>query len=154
MAIEDDIEKLAEIQLFAKLTEEQLKIVAFSAEHVEFEKGQYLYRKGDKSLATFVILEGDAEIIAGSDGKSVEIIPVLPGAFAGEIAMLTESLREVSLRAADDLKVLKITRDLLMRMAGDFPEIGVAMMEVLEGRLDDTFDELIDIQRELNADIR
>ncbi len=153
MAIVKDIAMLGGVPLFSNLTEAQLKIVAFSAEHVTYQRGQFLYRKGDKATATFVIMDGNAEIISSSENKNATNIPVFPGAFAGETSMLTDSPRRVSLRAVDDVTALKISRELLVRLAEDFPEIGIKMVKVLEGRLNQTLSELGNIQAELNAGI-
>ncbi len=151
MAIAQDIAILGGVPLFSGLSEEQLKIVAFSAEHVAYQKGQFLYRKGDKATATFVVLDGQAEIILSSESKNAANIPVKPGAFAGETSMLTDSPRRVSLRAVDDVKALKISRELLVRLAEDFPEIGIKMVKVLENRLNSTLDDLGHIQGQLGA---
>lgn len=150
MAIEDDIRMLGGVRLFADLTDAQLKIIAFSGEHVDFQQGQFLYRKGDKSTAAFVILDGNAEVVISADKKVSDTILIEPGAFAGEIGVLTQTKRDVSLRAVDDVHVLKISRELLLRLAGDFPEIGVGMMSVLEDQLNETLEDLGSIQRDLN----
>lgn len=151
MAIAKDIEMLGGVPLFSGLSEEQLKIVAFSAEHVTYQRGQFLYRKGDKATATFVIMGGNAEIISSSENKNAANIPVMPGAFAGETSMLTDGLRRASLRAVDDVTALKISRELLVRLAEDFPAIGTKMVQVLESRLNRTLDDLGNIQSELKA---
>lgn len=151
MAIAKDIEMLGGVPLFSGLSEEQLKIVAFSAEHVAYQRGQFLYRKGDKATATFVIMGGNAEIISSSENKNAANIPVMPGAFAGETSMLTDGLRRASLRAVDDVTALKISRELLVRLAEDFPAIGTKMVQVLESRLNRTMDDLGNIQEELKA---
>jgi len=153
MALANDIEMLGEVPLFSGLTDEQLKIVAFSAERVTYQTGQFLYRKGDKATATFVIMGGDAEIISSSENKNATNIPVLPGAFAGETSMLTDSPRRVSLRAVDDVTALKISRDLLVRLAEDFPEIGIKMVKVLEDRLNHSLEDLGAIQADLKTSI-
>ncbi len=153
MAIEKDIEMLGSVPLFSGLSDEQLKIVAFSAEHVTYQKGQFLYRKGDKATATFVIMGGNAEIITNSENKNATNIPVMPGAFAGETSMLTDSPRRVSLRAVDDVTALKISRELLLRLAEDFPEIGIKMVRVLEDRLNQTLEDFGGIQADLKSSI-
>lgn len=151
MAIVNDIEMLGRVPLFSGLTDEQLKIIAFSAEHVSYEKGQFLYRKGDKATATFVIMSGNAEIVSSSENKNATNIPVMPGSFAGETSMLTDSPRRASLRAADDVTALKISRNLLVRLAEDFPEIGIKMVKVLENRLSQTLEGLGNVQSELKT---
>lgn len=153
MAIKSDIDMLGGVPLFSALTEEQLKIVAFSSERVKYQKGQFLYRKGDKATATFVILAGNAEIIASSEHKSTANIPVKPGAFAGVTAMLTDTPRGVSLRAVGSVTALKISRDLLRRLAQDFPEIGTKMSRVLESRLNETLKELGEIEKQLKSGV-
>ncbi len=151
MAIENDIEMLAGVALFSGLTNEQLKIVAFSAERVTYKKGDFLYRKDDKATETFVIMDGNAELVTGSRKKGAANIPVLPGAFAGEISVLTDSPRRISLRAVDDVMVLKISRDLLLRLAEEFPEIGLKMFKMLENRLNQTLSDLENIQEQLKS---
>ncbi len=149
MAIDNDTDILKGVALFSGLTDEQLKIVAFSAERVTFKADQLLYRKGDKATATFVILSGNAELVSGSEKKNAANIPVLPGAFAGETSVLTDSPRRASLRAVDDVTALKISRDLLLRLAEEFPEIGVKMFNMLENRLNQTLGDLGNIQKQL-----
>ncbi len=149
MAIDNDTDILKGVALFSGLTDEQLKIVAFSSERVVFKADQFLYRKGDKATATFVILSGTAELVSGSDKKKASNIPVLPGAFAGETSVLTDSPRRASLRAVDDVTALKISRDLLLRLAEEFPEIGIKMFNMLENRLNQTLGELGNIKKQL-----
>ncbi len=149
MAIGNDTDILKGVALFSGLTDEQLKIVAFSSERVTFKAGQFLYKKGDKATATFVILSGNAELVSGSDKKNATNIPVLPGAFAGETSVLTDSPRRASLRAVDDVTALKISRDLLLRLAEEFPEIGIKMFNMLENRLNQTLGDLGNIQKQL-----
>jgi len=149
MAIDNDTDILRGVALFSGLTDEQLKIVAFSSERVVFKTDQFLYRKGDKATATFVILSGAAELVSGSDKKNATNIAVLPGAFAGETSVLTDSPRRASLRAVDDVTALKISRDLLLRLAEEFPEIGIKMFNMLENRLNQTLGDLGNIQKQL-----
>jgi len=149
MAIDNDTDILRGVALFSGLTDEQLKIVAFSSERVVFKTDQFLYRKGDKATATFVILSGAAELVSGSDKKNATNIAVLPGAFAGETSVLTDSPRRSSLRAVDDVTALKISRDLLLRLAEEFPEIGIKMFNMLENRLNQTLGELGNVQKQL-----
>lgn len=151
MAIENDIEMLAGVALFSGLSDEQLKIVAFSAERVTYKKGDFLYRKGDKATETFVIMDGNAELVTGSRKKGAANIAVLPGAFAGETSVLTDSPRRISLRAVDDVMALKISRDLLLRLAEEFPEIGLKMFKMLENRLNQTLSDLENIQEQLKS---
>jgi len=44
---------------------------------------------------------------------------------------------------------LKISRDLLLRLAEEFPEIGVKMFNMLENRLNQTLGDLGNIQKQL-----
>ena len=149
MAIDSDTDILRGVALFSGLTDEQLKIVAFSSERVSFKADQFLYQKGDKATATFVILSGNAELVSGSEKKGTTNTPVLPGAFAGETSVLTDSPRRASLRAVDDVSALKISRDLLLRLAEEFPEIGIKMFKMLENRLNQTLGELSNVQKQL-----
>jgi hypothetical protein len=54
-------------------------------------------REGDKSAEVYVLVEGDAEIRIGTDGRVVGIVG--QGAFLGEVAALVERPRTASVIA-------------------------------------------------------
>src|SRR3546814_13958882 len=69
MSIDQEVEILRRIPIFAKIDPAKLKLMAFASERVTYKPGQALFRQGERGEAAFIVLEGAADVlIAASDG--------------------------------------------------------------------------------------
>jgi CRP/FNR family transcriptional regulator, cyclic AMP receptor protein len=136
MSINDDVELLRRIPMFAKVEPAKLKLLAFTSERVTYSEGQDLFRQGDNSDAAYIIVEGTADVIVNSPKGPLTVAKLDKNEFIGDIGILCDVPRTATVRAATQLTTLKITKELFFRMVTDFPAMGVEVMRVLAHRLE------------------
>jgi len=138
MSIDQEVEILRRIPIFAKIEPAKLKLMAFASERVTYKPGQVLFRQGERGDAAFIVLKGSADVlINGSDGP-LRVATLSENEIIGEIAILCDIPRTATVQAETELTTLRITTDLFFRMIMDFPEMGVEVMRVLAHRLEQT----------------
>lgn len=142
MSLQEEVELLRRIPLFAKVDPSKLKLLAFASERVTFEPGEEIFHQGDLADSAYIIMEGDAEILVETPGGVIKVADAKKNDFVGEIGILCDVPRTATIRAAQRLTTLKITKDLFFRMVTDFPQMGVEVMRVLAQRLDHTTSQL------------
>jgi CRP-like cAMP-binding protein len=149
MSLNEEVELLRSVPLFAKLEPSKLKLLAFTSERLTFPKGQELFKQGDIGDAAYVIISGTAEVVIETPSGPLTVAQVGKNAFVGEIAILIDVPRTASIRPTTDLETLKISKDLFFRLMTEFPEMAVEVMRELARRLDKTNRQLADANRRL-----
>ena len=142
MSIEQEVEILRKIPLFANIDPAKLKLMCFASERLTFQEGQSLFDQGDSADSAYIIVAGAADVIVTTDKPSV-VAKVAKNDIVGEIAILCDVPRTATVTATSELITLKITKDIFFRMVTDFPEMGVEVMRVLAHRLENTTADLI-----------
>ncbi len=121
---------LGRVSLFEMLAAEEMADLTADAEFRLVPAGTALVREGEDGASLFVIKEGLFEVLVG--GTSVAQLK--PGAFFGEMSLLTGAPRSATVRAAVDCMVLEITRDELAPILEARPAVVEAMSRVLAER--------------------
>ena len=142
MSIEQEVEILRKIPLFANIESAKLKLMCFASERITFKEGQSLCEQGDIGDSAYIIIEGTADVIVIRDTPLV-VAQVGKNDIIGEIAILVDIPRTATVTATSELTALKITKDLFFQMVTDFPEMGVEIMRVLAQRLEATTADLM-----------
>ena len=142
MSIEQEVEILRKIPLFANINPAKLKLMCFASERLTFQEGQSLFDQGDAGDSAYIIVAGTADVIVTTDKPSV-VAKVAKNDIIGEIAILCDVPRTATVTATSELTTLKITKDIFFRMVTDFPEMGVEIMRVLAHRLENTTADLM-----------
>ena len=138
MSINDDVELLRKIPMFAKVEPAKLKLLAFTSERVTYEPGQVLFRQGDTADAAYIIVDGSADVLVDTPKGPLSVAKLGRNEFIGEIGILCDVPRTATVTAIDRVTTLKISKDLFFRMVTDFPSMGVEVMRVLAHRLEKT----------------
>ena len=138
MSIDQEVETLRRIPIFAQIEPAKLKLMAFASERVTYKPGQVLFKQGERGDAAFIILKGTADIPISSGNGPLRIASLSENEIIGEIAILCDIPRTATVQAVTELTTLRITADLFFRMLMDFPEMGVEIMRVLAHRLEQT----------------
>ena len=134
MSIEQEVEILRKIPLFANIGSAKLKLMCFASERITFKEGQSLCQQGDIGDSAYIIIEGTADVIVTNEGPLV-VAQLGKNDILGEIAILVDIPRTATVTATSELTALKVTKDLFFQMVTDFPEMGVEIMRVLAQRL-------------------
>lgn len=138
MNIIDEVELLRRIPLFRAMAPARLKLLAFTSERITFRPAQSLFHQGEVAEAAYVILEGEADVVVESNGKSICVATVGRDSFVGEISILCDVPRTATVIAKGPLQTLKIGREEFLNLLQEFPEMAIDMMRVLAERLSAT----------------
>ena len=122
---------LREVPLFAELDDDELDAVGRSATELQHEPGKILMKEGEVAHDMVVVLEGTLEVTR--DGE--HIADIGPGGFAGEMALLTRTTRNSTVRAKTSISVLHIDGRSFSSLLENVPQIAVKMLPVVAGRV-------------------
>ena len=136
MTLEEDVELLRNIPLFAKIEPSKLKLLAFTSQRLTFNPGDSLFKQGDSGDALYVIMEGDADVLVDTPGGQITVATMGKNDFVGDIAVLCDVPRTATVTATSQLTTLRITKDLFFQLVCQFPQIAIEIMRVLARRLD------------------
>ena len=142
MNLNDEVELLKGVPIFAKLEPARLKLIAFTSERMNFAEGQEVCHQGDQGDTMYVILGGVADVLIDSDKGQIAVAEMKKNNFFGEIAILCDVPRTATIKAREPLTTLKITKDMFYRLVAEFPDMAIEVMRVLAHRVEDTNNKL------------
>ncbi len=129
---------LAATPLFAGLPHEALEALVKHLTLVPLEPGQTLFKEGDIGDALYVIAEGEVAVQAEGPPR-VEMARMGPGAFLGEVALMTDQPRSATVSAVTNSELLRIDRITLSRVLANHGDVLVAVLRFVRDRLVDRF---------------
>ena len=95
--------------------------------------GDTLFERGDPGDAFYVVASGRARIIGqDASGREISLSVLKRGDHFGDIALLTEVPRTATVRAAEDLVVLRLGRHDFLNYLGEHPHVRVALERYLK----------------------
>jgi CRP-like cAMP-binding protein len=134
MAIEDDVNALAQVPLFHSFTNDQLRLIAFGTEHLSINKGRELFREGDAAECGFVVLSGSVNLVEDNNSNRRIIQTVERGALIGELALITVTTRPCGAVAAENSEVIRVNRSLMRRVLDEYPELAASLHAEISAR--------------------
>lgn len=143
MSLNEEVELLRNIPMFARIEPSKLKLLAFTSERLAYARGQDLCVQGDDGDSAFIIIDGTAEVIVSTPKGPLSVAAMKKNDVVGEIAILCDVPRTATVRATSDLTALRISKDLFFRLVMEFPQMAVEIMRVLAQRLNTTTAQLM-----------
>jgi CRP-like cAMP-binding protein len=134
MALDDDVNRLREIELFQGFEPEALRLFAFGAETRLLRAGDTLFRRGEASDGGYILISGSIAIAATDDGRPAEKI-VRPIALIGEVALMASTTRPATAIAREPTTVLRAPRALFHRVLEEYPLTASRVRSFLASRL-------------------
>src|SRR5882724_542246 len=134
MTIEDDIAFQERVPALAILGRDALRILAIGSENRYVHEGVALFGEGEDADSAYVVQEGSFDLIANGGGETV----IGPGALIGELALVTEMKRPTSAVAREPSSVVRITRQLFMKMLESDPAAATRMRDAIAARVNQT----------------
>jgi CRP-like cAMP-binding protein len=131
MSVRADAETLRQIPLFRECESVPLQIMAFAAERQEFSVGEEILTETKKARAAFFILNGSVELLRS--GQSIGRAE--PGALLGEVAMIGGNPSTLTAKALDLVSTARISHELFLRVAKEYPEFGRVVLHNLSEKL-------------------
>jgi EmrB/QacA subfamily drug resistance transporter len=127
---------LTYVPVFKGLDRELLKTVASASRAVRVPPGEWLFRAGDPGDCMYVVRAGRIEVVDESAGAVIRELG--RGDVIGELALLTDTPRSASARAARACDLVAIERAPFEAVLRDAPALSLALTRSLAGQLRDT----------------
>jgi len=142
LSLNEEVDLLRKIPLFAKIDPSKLKLLAFTSERLTYGAGQELFHQGDVGDTAYIIINGEADVLVDTPTGELVVAKLKQNDLVGEIAILINIPRTATVRADSELTTLAISKDQFFRMIGEFPDMAVEIMRELATRLERTTTQL------------
>ena len=125
-----DESELQSIPLFESLDREHRRVVAQHADPIRVDEGTQLVRQGEFAYEFFVIEEGSAEVLR--DGE--HIADLGPGDFLGEMGIVSQAVRNATVRTTTSSTVIVMTSQDFRAMQLSNPTVASQIEAAVEER--------------------
>ena len=126
------------IPFLSSLPEDEIKQITERLKAQSFLPGQKVVEEGDFGDSVFVIISGEAKVVAHILGNEIELATLSVGDVFGEVAFLTGRPRTASVIADDELRVMEFNRLILEEIFEKYPEILKKLEDFYQSHLEDT----------------
>jgi CRP/FNR family transcriptional regulator, cyclic AMP receptor protein len=128
---EEDVQRLRELDAFAKFSDDDLRRVVKAAHRTSTSGPWPLIREQTVSDACYILLSGEAGVFVGQDRVAV----VGPGEVIGESALKRGKLRSATVTTTGRAEVLHLDRDDLDHLLEEVPAVRDLIDETVARRV-------------------
>jgi CRP-like cAMP-binding protein len=122
------------IDLFSGFEEAAITRLAEEARSSLFAPGETVIKRGEPGDNMFVVTSGQLSVRIGSNGTESETAKLGPGAFFGEMSLLTGSPRQATVIAVSACELLVIDHETFRRLLDDHPDLARQISEKVTER--------------------
>lgn len=116
---------LESIPLFARLSASQLEPINRALEKRAYRAGEEIFAQGSAADGMIIIASGEAALFRTSeDGSQTPLATIAAGQSVNQEALFAEAAQSATLRAAQPVTTLKLTRAAFARILEEQPELG------------------------------
>ncbi|MFK7903041.1 MAG: cyclic nucleotide-binding domain-containing protein [Nitratireductor sp.] len=150
MSLDTYIQHLQNVPLFDGFTQEQLRLIVFGAEPRKVRAGKTLFQQDDLLLGGYIVLSGQIDFVqySGSEENLVETYGT--GQLIGELALVSAYKGAANAVGVVETELLFISRDLFLKLLGEYPELANLLLERIQYNVDKTINKLSHIQSKLD----
>ena len=129
---------LAEVPLFAGISQESMSRLVAVAGEQEFAPGQFIVRQGQVGSGLYVVVSGSVDVVRGAD----EVLAQLsPGDFFGELSVIDQKPRNASVQATEATTCLALASWDLLSLLEQDPALSLNLIKGLVARIRATGDQ-------------
>ncbi len=129
--MEDNVEILGGIPLFATVSKRGLRALAKAAHDVTYEPGTRLASQDELGVTFFVVVEGEVDVVVDGQRRA----RLGPRDYFGEMSIIDRSPRSADVVAVSQVRCLVFTQWQFRPFLKDNPDVAWSMLEVLVRRL-------------------
>jgi len=122
-------ERMDQDRLFPTLGPAQIARIESHGRRRPIARGDVLMDIGDRSLAFFVVLGGEVQVVRRSDDQETLIVTLRAGQFSGEANVLTGRRAMARLRVSEPGEVIELSRDQLLGLVQTDAELSDILMK-------------------------
>lgn len=130
------LEKLGMVPFFQDLKEEELRTIneKFTAKH--YNKGETVYRQGDRATMLRVVVAGNVKLVSHTmDGTDVLLDMLKPGEFFGKPIPKGEDVYDETAQTQTNACILSIRLTDFQKIMDDHPPVAVSVLDITTERL-------------------
>lgn len=130
------LKTLKRVELFAQMTDEELRKLAVRLKYAPFAKGNVIAKQGTPAQHwLFVIINGEAEVyLEAANGEKRSLNVLGKGSFFGEMSLMTGSPRAASVVAKTDVECYRLDKEAFEEIMLDRPTIAEEITQILVER--------------------
>lgn len=125
------LDRLKGVPLLEACTAEELDRIATLAEEIEVPAAEVLTHEGEREALFYIVATGTATVTRGGH----KLTTLGPGAFFGEVALLTHGPRTATVTADTAMKLLRLDERRFTAMLSDAPTVARKILEGVATRL-------------------
>ncbi len=123
-------ELLAKVPLFSEIAPEQYGVIAAHLRSTTVPRGTDIIRQGQIGDSMFLIARGIANVSVTDNGETRNVATLYAGDFFGESALLHDTPRNATAKAATPCSMYELKRSELDKICADYPEIRAGVEKV------------------------
>ena len=126
---------LVNFSFFRGLDKDELKIISKKINMIKLEKGEILFKEGDKGDCVYFIVDGEVEVLKESiSGKRIGVDRVLittltRGRSIGEMSVIDKIPRSATVKASTKATLIALTLGDFDIICEDCPKIGLKIIK-------------------------
>jgi CRP/FNR family transcriptional regulator, cyclic AMP receptor protein len=134
-----EAESLSRVNLFKRLTAEELEQLAAEVDQVKYGDGQTIFSEHDRGDALYVVDSGAVRIwVLDEDAKQVTLSELHSGEFFGELAVLDRGERSTNATAIGDTELHRLSSDDFQKFLMAHPDCAIDVICEIGVRLRQT----------------
>jgi|TARA_Y100000031_G_scaffold110647_1_gene121875 predicted acylesterase/phospholipase RssA/CRP-like cAMP-binding protein len=119
--------ELKNSQLFKRMPTKVLKFLAKESKAVQLKGGDILFKEGDEADGLYIVISG--RLRASNDSNTIGEIS--PGETVGELALIQNTARSLTVRAIRDTDLAYISQQTFEKMVGKYPDVLVPITQLI-----------------------
>ena len=126
---------LRRVELFSKMTDDELKVLAERLKYSPFAKGNIISKQGATAHWLYVIISGEVDVYPETPGVAKHVVRTLgKGNFFGEMGLMTGAARSATVEAKTDVECYRVDKEMFEEIMHARPAIAEEMAHILATR--------------------
>ncbi|MFW6082680.1 MAG: cyclic nucleotide-binding domain-containing protein [Chloroflexota bacterium] len=122
--VDSVINRLAQVELFSALSEDDLEAVADLAQAKAYPRGALLFKQGERGHAGYLVERGELRVVrVDSDGAEEEVTRLVPGDFFGESSLLLAEPHDATVEVTQDSVLYVVEKEPFDALLAAHPRI-------------------------------
>ena len=127
---------LAKVSIFSHMKKADLQRIADLARYQNFREGEVIINEGDNDNRLFIVIRGQVDAVKSlGEKKEIRLGTFGPHCYFGEMALVDDLNRSVSVIAKEDTQVLSLEQWNLHQEIGKSPGIAIELLRMLSLRV-------------------
>ncbi len=129
------IKTLKRVELFAQMTQDEMRALAERLKYSPFAKGNIISRQGEIAHWLYIIINGDAEVyVEAANSEKLALKVLSKGSFFGEMGMMTGTPRAASVIAKTDVECYRLDKEAFAEIILERPVLADEISRILVER--------------------